>query len=129
VSQALFVPAFFLAAGFLVDLRLIGGTLLHQPLLAAGVVTALFGGKFVAAWLTSRILGYPDDERRLMFALSLPQVAATLAVALVAYQTLDPSGHRLVDEPILNATIVLVVVSSVAGLVLTGRYTNRLRSG
>jgi hypothetical protein len=30
-----------------------------------------------------------------------------------------------VDEPILNATIVLVIVSSVVGLVLVDRYSRR----
>jgi len=54
-----------------------------------------------------------------MFALTVPQVAATLALALVAYATMNASGQRLIDQAMLNATVVLVIVSSLVGLVLT----------
>lgn len=45
-------------------------------------------------------------------------------VVLVAYHSLDPSGRRLIDEPVLNATIVLVIATSVVGLVLVDRYAD-----
>jgi hypothetical protein len=57
-----------------------------------------------------------------MFVLSLPQVAASLAVGLVVYNLVDQSGQRLLHQPLLNATIVLVIASSLAGLVLADRY-------
>jgi len=57
----------------------------------------------------------------LTFALTIPQVAATLAVALVAYSTMNASGERLIDQAMLNATVVLVIVSSLVGLILTER--------
>ena len=61
-----------------------------------------------------------------MWALSLPQVAATLAVALTAYQVKNSAGVRLIDEPVLNSVFVLVVVTSVLGPILTERYGKRL---
>ncbi|AJA61019.1 MULTISPECIES: cation:proton antiporter domain-containing protein [Bradyrhizobium] len=117
MSQALFIPVFFIAAGFLVDLKVFFGTLSHQPLLVLGVLGALFGGKWLAAEVAGRWLGYGRPERDLMFALTVPQVAATLAVALVAYATVNASGQRLIDQ----AMLVLVIVSSLIGLVLTER--------
>ena len=54
-----------------------------------------------------------------MWAVLLPQVAATLAVALTAYQAKDAVGNRLIDEADLYSVLVLVVVSSVLGPVLT----------
>lgn len=121
MSQALFIPVFFIAAGFQVDFKVFFGTLSHQPLLVLGVLGALFGGKWLAAEVAGRWLGYGRPERDLMFALTVPQVAATLAVALVAYATVNASGQRPIDQAMLNATVVLVIVSSLIGLVLTER--------
>lgn len=121
MSQALFIPIFFITAGFLVDFRVFFGTLSHQPLLVLGVIAALLGGKWLASELSGRSFGYSRPERDLMFALTIPQVAATLAVALVAYSTKNAAGERLIDQAMLNATVVLVIVSSLVGLILTER--------
>ncbi|MCS3896713.1 cation:proton antiporter [Bradyrhizobium japonicum] len=121
MSQALFIPVFFIAAGFLVDFKVFFNTLSHHSLLVLGVLVALFGGKWLAAEAAGRWLGYGHSERELMFALTIPQVAATLAVALVAYATVNASGQRLIDQAMLNATVVLVIASSLLGLILTER--------
>ncbi len=126
ISQALFIPVFFITAGFLVDFNVFFSTLREQPLLVVGVLAALFAGKWLAAEGAARLFGYLPSERNLMFALTIPQVAATLAVALVAYSTKNGAGQRLIDEPMLNATVVLVIVSSLVGLLLTERAVNQL---
>ena len=61
-----------------------------------------------------------------MWSLSLPQVAATLAAALVAYEAQDAQGRRLIDEPVLNSVIVLMVITSVLGPILTELFGKRL---
>jgi len=126
MSQALFIPVFFIAAGFLVDFKVFFATLSQQPLLVLGVLAALFGGKWLAAEAAGRLFGYSPPERNLMFGLTIPQVAATLAVALVAYSTRNAAGERLIDHPMLNATIVLVIVSSLIGLILTERAAGQI---
>jgi len=126
MSQALFIPVFFITAGFLVDFKLFFATLRDQPLLVIGILVALFGGKFLSALVASRLFSYRPAERALMFALTVPQVAATLAVALVAYATKNPAGQRLIDQAMLNATVVLVIVSSVLGLILTERAAKQV---
>lgn len=128
ISQTLFIPVFFITAGFLVDFKLFFITLRDQPLLVFGVLAALFGGKWLAAEVAGRRFGYHAGERSLMFALTVPQVAATLAVALVAYATKNPSGQRLIDEPMLNATVVLVIVTSIVGLILAERAAKKVAS-
>ena len=127
VSRALFIPAFFLAAGFLIDPRVFVATIVASPLLVVGVLASLLIGKYVAARAAARFLGFSRSDGQLMFALSVPQVAATLAVALVAYNSLDADGQRLVDEPVLNATIVLVIVTSVLGFIFVDRSVRELR--
>ncbi|HEY8290065.1 MAG TPA: hypothetical protein VIG49_12410 [Acetobacteraceae bacterium] len=54
----------------------------------------------------------------------MPQVAATLAAALVGYQAINPAGVRLIDERMLNTILVLVVVTSVLGPILTERFAS-----
>jgi len=49
-------------------------------------------------------------------------------VALVAYAAKDSAGQRLIDQPMLNATVLLVIVTSVLGLVLAERAARQVRS-
>jgi hypothetical protein len=62
-----------------------------------------------------------------MWSLTLPQVAATLAAALVAFHSVDSAGRRLVDIRILNATLVLVLTTSMLGPLLTQHFALRMR--
>jgi hypothetical protein len=61
-----------------------------------------------------------------MWALPLPQVAATLAATLVAYDTFDAVGRRLLDGRMLHAVLVLMLVTSILGPVLTERFARRM---
>lgn len=127
MSQALFIPVFFITAGFLVDFKILLSTLRDHSLVVFGVFAALFGGKWLAAKIAARLFGYLPAERNLMFALTIPQVAATLAVALVGYSTINAAGERLIDGTMLNATVVLVIGSSLIGLLLTERAVAQLK--
>jgi hypothetical protein len=69
---------------------------------------------------------YGRDDTMTMWSLSLPQVAATLAAAVAAYSAVDAVGDRLITESVLNAVIVLMVVTSVLGPVLTDHFGKRL---
>jgi hypothetical protein len=62
----------------------------------------------------------------MMWSLSIPQVAATLAAALVAYNSKNAAGVRLIDEPVLNSILVLVIFTSVIGPVLTEFFGKRI---
>ena len=61
-----------------------------------------------------------------MWALTLPQVAATLAAALVAYDTRNAAGQRMLDGTMLNAVLVLMLATSILGPILTERFTPRI---
>jgi hypothetical protein len=60
-----------------------------------------------------------------MWSLTLPQVAATLAATLVAYDTFDPAHRRLIDAQLLNVVLVLMLTTSIIGPVLTQRFLPR----
>ena len=58
-----------------------------------------------------------------MWAMTMPQVAATLAAAMGGYDTFNGAGERLLAEEIFNANLVLLVVTSLLGPVLTELFT------
>ncbi len=126
IGNHLFIPVFFLTIGFLIDLHTFASTLVTHFWLVFGIVGGLIGSKFLAAEVARRAFGYTRTEGLTMWSLSLPQVAATLAAALVAYDTTNPAGERLIREPVLNSVIVLLVVTSVLGPILTEWFAKHL---
>ncbi|HEU0216279.1 MAG TPA: cation:proton antiporter [Stellaceae bacterium] len=128
LGNGVFIPAFFIVTGFLIDLRLLASSLISDLPLVLAVIGALIAAKWAAAELSGRVFGFDATERLLTASLTLPQVAATLAVALVGYDAVNAAGERLIDGRMLNATLVLVVVTAVLGPVLTERAVARLRA-
>jgi Kef-type K+ transport system membrane component KefB len=128
IAHALFIPAFFLTTGFLVNFQLLGETAVRRPALVLGIIVALVAGKYLAAWLITRIFGGTRAQTHLAWSLSLPQMAATLASAVVAYHTVNAAGARLLDVSYVNASLVLVVVTCVAGPVLTQRFARQVKA-
>jgi hypothetical protein len=61
----------------------------------------------------------------LIGSLTLPQVAATLAAALVGFQTVNAAGYQLIDQAMLNTMLVLVVATSLLGPIMTQRFLRR----
>lgn len=127
-AHALFIPAFFLTTGFLVNFHLLGETMILRPALVLGIIAALVGGKFLAAWLSAAAFGGNRRETAMVWSLTLPQMAATLASAVVAYKTVNASGEHLLDQTYVNAVLVLVVATCVAGPILTQRFARRIRT-
>jgi Kef-type K+ transport system membrane component KefB len=126
ISQSLFIPVFFLSTGFLVDFKIFAKTILEHYDMVILVVGGLLLAKFLAARSAGLLYGYGKNESLFMWSLSVPQVAATLAATIVAYNAINANGERLLSESMLNAVVVLVVVTSVAGPMLTKRFGSRL---
>jgi Kef-type K+ transport system membrane component KefB len=126
LGNTLFIPMFFVTIGFLIDIRVFLDAIVNNVGMVCGIVGTPIVAKLIAAVITQRSFGYTRDEGLMMWSLLLPQVAATLAVALAAHEAKNPAGSRLIDEPILNSIIVLMVVTSVLGPVLTEVYGKRM---
>jgi Kef-type K+ transport system membrane component KefB len=126
LGNTLFIPAFFVTIGFLIDVRVFGTTIANNLALVCAIVATPIFAKWIAGVGTQKCFGYTRDEGLIMWALALPQVAATLAVALTAYQARDADGNGLIDEPILNSILVLVVMTSVLGPILTEVFGKRM---
>ncbi len=119
VGNALFIPFFLISVGMLVDIRVLGKG--PQALIVAGVLTtvALFG-KWSAAAMAQLAFRYSKDERQLIFGLSSSHAAATLAIILVGYKA------GIIDENILNATIILILVTCLVASFVTEAAARRI---
>jgi Kef-type K+ transport system membrane component KefB len=125
LGNVLFIPAFFFNIGILINVPVFIKTMQAQFGLVLVIVGALFVGKYLAAYVAKLLYRYKTSEMLLMWSLSLPQVAATLAAALVAYKTVNGRGDRLIEEPVLSSILVLVVVTSILGPLLSAKYAKQ----
>lgn len=126
IGEGLFIPIFFMAIGIKLDLPVFAATLANSLPFVAGIVAALLLGKLLAVLSVRGLFGYQWAEALTMWSLTLPQVAATLAAAIAAYDAVDEFGDRLISESVLNAVIVLMVLTSILGPVLTERFGHQL---
>jgi Kef-type K+ transport system membrane component KefB len=125
-GNSLFIPMFFITTGFLINPRALVESLRSDFPLVAAIIGALLIGKFAAAEIAGRKFGYTRDERLTVWSLTLPQVAATLAATLVAFDTYDANHQRLIDSRMLNVVLTLMLFTSILGPILTERFAPRL---
>lgn len=128
VGNALFIPYFLIGVGMLIDVKVIFGG--GDALKVAGVmIVVALGGKWIASWLTQKIYRMSTLERELMFGLSNAQAAATLAAVLVGYNIILPDGSRLLNEDVLNGTVLLILVTCIVSSFTTERAARKMAMG
>ncbi len=120
VGSTLFIPFFFVDMGLLLDIQGLISTLATELFLTLGIVGGLLISKFLAALIVKFPFRYTWAETMTMWSLSMPQVAATLAAALVGVNV------GLISNLLFNAVIVLMLVTSILGPILTARFARRL---
>ncbi|OJX83827.1 MAG: sodium:proton antiporter [Paludibacter sp. 47-17] len=122
VGNAIFIPFFLISVGMLIDYRAFFNDT-HTLYVAAILSAAATFSKYLPALITQKMYGYTKDEGNLIFGLSNAQAAATLAAVLVGYNVItgyaaDGSPIRLLDDSVLNGTIVMILVTcTIASLV------------
>ncbi|MBW4429344.1 MAG: cation:proton antiporter [Nostoc desertorum CM1-VF14] len=121
IGSVLFIPIFFVDLGLLINLPTFVNNLdtLKLTLL---MIIGLIGSKLIAALFTKLIYRYNWQEMLTMWSLSLPQVGTTLAATLVGYRT------GLLPLEVLHSVIVLMVVTSTLGPLMTSRIAVGLNS-
>ncbi len=125
VGNALFIPYFLIGVGMLINVNILFGHIDSIKVAVVMIVVALLG-KWIASWLTQKIYRMRAVERELMFGLSNAQAAATLAAVLVGYGIVLPDGERLLNEDVLNGTILLILVTCVASSFMTEHAAKRI---
>ncbi len=109
-GSAVFVPIFLVSVGFLLQPSvMVEGETLK---LAGLFVLAAIGGKTLAALISRGALRLSGKETALMLGMTIPQAAATLAATVIGFNI------GLFDQSVVNAVLVLILVSIVAATLI-----------
>ncbi len=130
VGNAIFIPFFLISVGMLIDYREFFS---HPETIRVAIVMTVVAttGKYLAAWLTQKNFRFSADERRIIFGLTNSQAAATLAAVMVGYNIITgytDTGEpiRLLNEAILNGTIIMILVTCTIASFETQRGATRI---
>jgi Kef-type K+ transport system membrane component KefB/mannitol/fructose-specific phosphotransferase system IIA component (Ntr-type) len=119
VGESLFIPFFLISVGMLVDLRVLFSGL--DAWIVAGAMTGtVILTKGAASLLTGPLFGYSPDETKVVFGLTIPQAAATLAAGLIGFEV------GLFDTAILNGTIVMILITCLVGPYVTEKWGRKI---
>jgi hypothetical protein len=92
-----------------------------MAIIVAGTLMAVaLCGKWMAAFLTQVVFRYSNAQRQLIFGLSSSHAAATLAVILVGYNA------GILDENILNGTIILILGTCIVASIATEKAARKI---
>ncbi len=125
VGNALFIPYFLISVGMLINIHVLFGHF-DSIKVALVMIAVALTGKWIASWLTQKIYRMQAVEGELMYGLSNAQAAATLAAVLVGYNIILPSGERLLNEDVLNGTILLILVTCIVSSFITEHAAKRI---
>ena len=125
VGNALFIPFFLIGVGMMIDMKAFFVS--TETIIVAAVMTIIANfSKYIAAWLAQKSFGYSVDERRIIFGLTNAQAASTLAAVLVGYNviigyTLNGEPIRLLNDSVLNGTILMILITCTVASFVTQR--------
>lgn len=125
VGNALFIPYFLIGVGMLVNVNLLFGGVETLHVAAVMIVMAL-SSKWIASFFTQKLLGMRALERNMIFGLSTAQAGATLAAVLVGYSLFLPNGQRLLNDDVLNGTVILILVTCIFSSFCTESASKRM---
>lgn len=115
IGNSIFIPFFLIGVGMLINYKVFFTSF---DTIKVGIIMIIVAtvAKFTAAWLTQKTFRMSVDQRRVIFGLSNAQAAATLAAVMVGYnvilgQTDDGEPIRLLNESVLNGTILMILVT------------------
>lgn len=120
VGNALFIPFFLISVGMLVDIEVLASFDVWEKAIAFTLL--VFIGKAIAAAIISGIFKYSPAEGLVVFGLTTPQSAATLAVTLLGYDL------GFFDQTAVNAVVILILFSCLLGPWLVEKYGREVAS-
>lgn len=125
VGNALFIPYFLIGVGMIIDVRSLFSE--GEALKVAVVMTIVATlSKWLAAWMTQKTFRMNTHERTMMFGLSNAQAAATLAAVLVGNKIEIAPGIPLLNDDVLNGTVVMILFTCIISSVATERAARKM---
>ncbi len=130
VGNAIFIPFFLISVGMLIDFTVFFKDF-ETIKVAVLMVTISIGGKYLASIATQKAFSYTKPEGGIIFGLSSASAAATLATVTVGYNIIlgeTDLGEpiRLLDESVLNGSILLILISCTISSFVTQKNAEAL---
>lgn len=119
IGNSLFIPFFLISVGMLVNLSVVFRDSKALTIAITLSLVALFG-KWFAAWISQIAFKFSKAQRQLIFGLSSSHAAATLAIILVGYKA------QILDENILNGTIILILITCIVASFVTEKAAKKI---
>jgi hypothetical protein len=119
MGNALFIPFFLISVGMIVDLSVIFKGF-NAWVIALTLTAVALVSKWLAALATQLVFRFSGAQRQLIFGLSSAHAAATIAVIMVGF------NEGILDEAVLNGTILLILFTSLASTLATERAGKKI---
>ncbi len=119
IGNSLFIPFFLISVGMMVNLSiLLQG--FNTIIVALTLSVVAIVGKWLAAFITQKTFRFSKTQRNVILGLSSSHAAATLAIILAGFQA------GIIDETILNGTIILILITCIFSSFVTQKAASKL---
>ncbi len=119
IGSSMFIPFFLISVGMIIDVsHFFTGTGALKISLTMIIVAIL--SKYLAAFGFGNSVKLKRSETNLMFAMSVNQAAATLAVVMIGYRV------GIFNEDILTGSIMMIVSTCFLGTIFTEKYAKEV---
>lgn len=125
VGNALFIPYFLIGVGMIIDVK---SFFMEGKAFEVAIVMTLVPlvSKWIAAFVTQKLYRMNSNERRIIFGLSSAKVAASLAAVLIGHDIIMNNGERLLNDDVLNGTILMILITTIVSSFVTERASRKI---
>lgn len=125
VGNALFIPYFLIGVGMIIDVK---SFFMEGKAFEVAIVMTLIPlvSKWIAAFITQKLYRMNSNERRIIFGLSSAKVAASLAAVLIGHDIIMNNGERLLNDDVLNGTILMILITTIVSSFVTERASRKI---
>ncbi|SHF25294.1 transporter, CPA2 family [Bacteroides luti] len=125
VGNALFIPYFLIGVGMIIDVK---SFFMEGKAFEVAIVMTLVPlvSKWIAAFITQKLYRMNSNERRIIFGLSSAKVAASLAAVLIGHDIIMNNGERLLNDDVLNGTILMILITTIVSSFVTERASRKI---
>lgn len=125
VGNALFIPYFLIGVGMMIDLGVVAS---GDTLYVAAIMLAIaLVSKWLAAWIAQKAYRMEACDRSMMLGLTTAHTAVALAVVTTGYNMTLPDGTRTMSESILNATVLVILVTCALAPIFTSSAAQKIK--
>ena len=125
IGNALFIPYFLIGVGMLIDVRI----MFHDSATAWIVACMVFFGTFgkaIAAYLSCLGFRLSLPSGHMMFGLTTAHAAGSIAMVMVGMNLLTPDGSTLVDKPMLNGVVMMILFTCIISSITVDRASRQI---